>query len=36
VKVDLDACALNRLLDDQTQGRIRREAEAVKDILRLV
>jgi predicted nucleic acid-binding protein len=31
---DLDACCLNRLTDDQAQLRIRREAEAVEQILR--
>lgn len=33
MKVYLDACALNRLSDDQSQSRIRAEAEAVKAIL---
>src|SRR6266542_5866049 len=33
-KVYLDACCLNRLTDDQTQFRIRKEAEAVELILR--
>ena len=33
-KVYLDACCLNRLTDDQTQRRIREEAEAVERILR--
>lgn len=28
MKVYLDACCLNRPFDDQTQGRIRLEAEA--------
>lgn len=36
MKLYLDACALNRLLDDQRQPRIRREAEAVEDIFRLI
>lgn len=34
MKVYLDACCLNRLTDDQTQLRIRQEAEAVELILR--
>jgi len=34
MKIYLDACCLNRLTDDQTQLRIRREAEAVEQILR--
>lgn len=34
LKVYLDACCLNRLTDDQTQLRIRQEAEAVELILR--
>jgi predicted nucleic acid-binding protein len=34
MKVYLDACCLNRLTDDQTQLRIRQEAEAVEQILR--
>jgi len=33
MKVYLDACCLNRLTDDQTQIRIRQEAEAVESIL---
>ncbi len=32
----MDACCLNRLTDDQSQGRIRNEAEAVESILRAV
>jgi predicted nucleic acid-binding protein len=35
-KIYLDACALNRLTDDQTQSRIRTEAEAVEKVLHLV
>jgi len=35
-KVYLDACALHRLLDDQRQPRIRKEAEAVEAIFRLL
>ena len=35
MKIYLDACCLNRLTDDQSQARIRREAEAVEKILRL-
>jgi predicted nucleic acid-binding protein len=35
-RIYLDACALNRLLDDQRQARIRREAEAVEEIFALV
>lgn len=34
MKVYLDTCCLNRLTDDQTQIRIRQEAEAVEQILR--
>lgn len=33
MKVYLDTCCLNRLTDDQTQLRIRQEAEAVEEIL---
>lgn len=33
-KIYLDACCLNRLTDDQSQHRIREEAEAVELILR--
>ena len=36
VTLYLDACALNRLLDDQRQPRIRREAEAVENIFGLI
>ena len=36
MKLYLDACCLARLTDDQTQPRIRDEAEAVERILRLV
>jgi predicted nucleic acid-binding protein len=36
MKVYLDACCLGRLTDDQTQARIREEAEAVELILGLV
>jgi predicted nucleic acid-binding protein len=32
----LDACCLNRLTDDQSQTRVRREAEAVGSLLRLI
>jgi len=32
----LDVCCLNRLTDDQSQVRIREEAEAVEQVLRLV
>jgi predicted nucleic acid-binding protein len=34
MKVYFDTCCLNRLTDDQTQLRIRQEAEAVEQILR--
>jgi hypothetical protein len=34
MKIYLDACCLNRLTDDQTQLRIRQEAEAVEQILK--
>lgn len=34
MRVYLDACCINRLTDDQTQARIRQEAEAVELILR--
>ena len=33
MKVYLDACCLSRLTDDQSQARIREEAEAVEQIL---
>ena len=36
MKVYLDACCLSRLTDDQSQTRIREEAEAVEHILALV
>ena len=36
VKIYLDACALNRLTDDQSQSRIHAEAEAVERVLPLV
>ena len=36
MKVYLDACCLARLTDDQTQARVREEAEAVERILGLV
>jgi predicted nucleic acid-binding protein len=36
LRLYLDACCLNRLTDDQSQVRIRQEAEAVEGILRLV
>src|SRR5207249_7378087 len=35
VRIYLDACCLNRLTDDQSRVRIRKEAEAVEQILRL-
>ena len=35
MRVYLDACALNRLSDDQSQPRIRAESEAVQQILSL-
>jgi len=35
-KIYLDACALNRLTDDQRQLRIRAEAEVVEKVLHLV
>jgi len=35
-KIHLDACALNRLTDDQSQSRIQTEAEAVERVLHLV
>ncbi len=34
--VYLDACAINRLSDDQTQPRIRAEAEAVQEVLSFI
>jgi len=36
LRLYLDACCLNRLTDDQSQARVRDEAEAVEGILRLV
>ena len=36
MRIYLDACCLNRLTDDQTQLRIRREAESVELILKLM
>lgn len=33
MKVYLDACCLSRLTDDQSQARIREEAEAVEQVL---
>ena len=36
MRVYLDACCLNRLTDDHSQLRVRREAEAVVDILRMI
>ena len=36
MRLYLDACCLNRLTDDQSQARIRNEAEAVEAILQLV
>jgi len=36
LRIYLDACCLNRLTDDQSQARIRQEAEAFEGILRLV
>jgi predicted nucleic acid-binding protein len=35
-KIYFDACCLNRLTDDQSQNRIRQEAEAVEQVLRRV
>jgi hypothetical protein len=35
-KIYLDACALNRLTDDQSQLRIHAEAEAIERVLHLV
>lgn len=34
-KIYLDVCALNRLTDDQSQPRIRSEAEAVEKVFYL-
>jgi hypothetical protein len=36
VKIYLDACCFSRLTDDQSQERIRDEAEAVEHIFRLI
>lgn len=36
MRLYLDACCLNRMTDDQSQARIRDEAEAVEAILRMV
>jgi len=36
MRIYLDACCLSRLTDDQSQPRIREEAEAVEGILGLV
>ncbi|MGA2269964.1 MAG: PIN domain-containing protein [Bryobacteraceae bacterium] len=36
MRLYLDACCLNRLTDDQSQARVRNEADAVEGILRLV
>lgn len=36
MRLYLDACCLNRLTDDQSQARVREEAEAVEGILRMV
>ena len=36
MRVYLDACAVNRLTDDQSQPRIRAESEAVQKILSLI
>jgi predicted nucleic acid-binding protein len=36
LRLYLDACCLNRLTDDQSQARIRNEADAVETILRAV
>jgi len=36
LRLYLDSCCLNRLTDDQSQARIRQEAEAVEAILGLV
>ena len=36
MKIYLDACCLNRLTDDQTQSRIRQEAEALEQVFRRV
>jgi predicted nucleic acid-binding protein len=36
MRIYFDACCLNRLTDDQSQSRIRQEAEAVERVLKLV
>ena len=36
MKVYLDACALNRLTDDQSQRRIHEEAEAVEAVFKMI
>ena len=36
MKVYLDSCCLNRLTDDHSQPRIRKEAEAVEQVLRKI
>lgn len=36
MRVYLDACCLNRLTDDQSQARIREEAEAIEGVFRLI
>ncbi len=36
MRIYLDACCLSRLTDDQTQSRIRQEAQAVERTLQLV
>ena len=36
MKIYLDACCLSRLTDDQTQPRIREEADAVERMLRMI
>lgn len=36
MRLYLDACCLNRLTDDQSQARVREEAEAVERILGLI
>ena len=36
MRIYLDACSLQRLLDDRTQPRINIEAEAVLTVLRLI
>jgi predicted nucleic acid-binding protein len=36
LRVYLDACCLSRLTDDQSQARVRAEAEAVERIMRMV